>query len=365
VPASLRRGLPSTIAPDAGRSIALALGVERSHSVSKKGKGFERVVAEVVKAMDPWATVRQGEWVVGPDGRREMDVVVSGTADGQERTVLIECKDFHPRRTGPVGIGYVDALESKRHDVRVDVALMCSNAGFTKDAIRKAKRVGIGLISVMRKGDKRIRFLVPEELYTRRIKVENLTIGLCRGDSPIQLDEAPFEAILYEGNPIGNWVIRRVMLLLGANPIVKGSYTATHRLIMPLMLELPGGPVLVDKIDYHLRISGGWFAQQVTFDASAGLYDWLRRRVRLAPGPGQFHINNVDVNAGDPIKRPPDHILSETTDVCDGEITFRLLAVDGLDAREPVPEIDRFVRSKDLEIVMKDVPNDAYTSGRI
>jgi hypothetical protein len=330
--------------------------------VSKKGQGFERVVAEVVKAMDPRATVRQGEWVVGPDGRREMDVLVSGTADGQRRTVLIECKDFHPRRTGPVGIGYVDALESKRRDVRVDVALMCSNAGFTADAIRKAKRVGIGLIAVMRKGDKRIRFLVPEELYTRRIKVENLTIGLCRGDSPIQLDGAPFAAILYEGNPIGNWVIRRVMLLLGANPIVKGSYTATHRLTTPLMLEVQAGPVSVDEIAYHLRISGGWFAQKVTFDASAGLYDWLRRRVRLAPGPTQFHINNVDVNAGDPIGRPPDHVLSETTDVRDGEMTFRLLAVDGLEPREPVPEIDRFVRPEDLEIVMKNIPDDAYTS---
>jgi hypothetical protein len=68
------------------------------------------------------------------------------------------------------------------------------------------------------------------------------------------------------------------------------------------------------------------------------------------------------VNAGDPIGRPPDHVLSETTDVRDGEMTFRLLAVDGLEPREPVPEIDRFVRPEDLEIVLKNIPDDAYTS---
>ena len=186
-------------------------------------------------------------------------------------------------------------------------------------------------------------------------------MGSAGATGPVQLDVAPFEAILYEGNPIGNWVIRRVMLLLGANPIVKGSYIATHRLTTTLMLEVPAGPVSVDEIDYHLRISGGWFAQEVTFDASAGLYDWLRRRVRLALGPSQFHINNVDVNAGNLIERPPDHVLSETTDVHDGEITSTL-AVDGLEPREPVPEIDRFVRPEDLEIVMKDIPDDAYTS---
>lgn len=331
-------------------------------SVSKKGRPFERVVAEVIKVMDPKASVRQGEWVIGPDGRREMDVLITGTADGQERTVVIECKDFDPKRTGPVGIGYVDALESKRRDVNVHVALICSNAGFTADATRKARRVGIGLIGVMRKGDKRIRILVPEELYTRRIKVESLTIALRQAGSPVNMDGVPFDAILYERMPIGNWIRRRVMLLLGANPIVKGSYTATHQLTAPLLLQVPSGPVSVDRIDYHLRITGCWFAQQVTLDASAGVYDWLRRRVRLAPGPSQFHINNVDINAGEPIETPPDEELHQSPDLRHGEMALRLLAVDGLGAYEPAPELDRSIRADDLEVSIKGLPPDAYTS---
>jgi len=272
-----------------------------------------------------------------------MDVLITGTADGQERTVVIECKDFDPKRTGPVGIGYVDALESKRRDVNVHVALICSNAGFTADATRKARRVGIGLIGVMRKGDKRIRILVPEELYTRRIKVESLTIALRQAGSPVNMDGVPFDAILYERMPIGNWIRRRVMLLLG-------------------LLQVPSGPVSVDRIDYHLRITGCWFAQQVTLDASAGVYDWLRRRVRLAPGPSQFHINNVDINAGEPIETPPDEELHQSPDLRHGEMALRLLAVDGLGAYEPAPELDRSIRADDLEVSIKGLPPDAYTS---
>ena len=74
-----------------------------------------------------------------PDGRRDRDVVIEGTAEGKRRHVLIECKDFNPNSTGPVGIGYVDALESKHRDLGMDVSFICSNAGFTTCAIRKVK----------------------------------------------------------------------------------------------------------------------------------------------------------------------------------------------------------------------------------
>ena len=153
----------------------------------KKGRAFEHVVKDVLGALDPKARIRQGHWVAGPDGRRELDVLIEGTADGVPRRVLVECKDFNPKTTGPVGIGLIDAFESKRRDLDADVSLICSNAGFTSDAVRKAKRVGIGLIGVMREKDRRIRYQVHEEIYIRRVQVEALTIAL-RGNSPIALD---------------------------------------------------------------------------------------------------------------------------------------------------------------------------------
>jgi hypothetical protein len=197
---------------------------------TKSGRAFERAVRDVMRAMDPGATARQGEWVVGPDGRREVDVLVEGAADGDSRSVLIECKDFDPKKTGRVGIQYVDALDSKRRDLGNEVALICSNAGFTRDAKRKAKRVGIGLMGVMRKGDDRIRVFIEEDMYVRETKLHRLVIALSRDGSPIDLTGVRFEEVLFEGQPVGNWVIRRLMLLVGTNPIVKGSFKVTHPL---------------------------------------------------------------------------------------------------------------------------------------
>ncbi len=175
--------------------------------MGKLGRAFERVVKDVFSAMDQKSVVRHGQWVTGPDGRRELDVLVEGTVEGIPRRVLVECKDFNSRTTGPVGIGFIDALESKRRDLAADVSFICSNAGFTADAVRKAKRVGIGLIGVLRERDQRIRFQVKEEIYIRRVKVETLTISL-QTDPPATLDGVPFEAITLRGEPVGNWVLR-------------------------------------------------------------------------------------------------------------------------------------------------------------
>ena len=121
--------------------------------MAKRGRHYERVVSEVLKAFAPNAAASSGKWVQGPDGRRDLDVFIDGMSGGQRRRVLVECKDYNPNTTGPVGIAVIDALDSKRRDLNMDVAMVCSNAGYSGDAMRKAARVGIGLVSVMRKGD--------------------------------------------------------------------------------------------------------------------------------------------------------------------------------------------------------------------
>jgi len=313
-----------------------------------------------MQAMEPGAQVRRGQWVVGPDGRRELDVVVRGHTEGQRRSVLVECKDFDPGSTGPVGIGYVDALESKQRDLGIGFAMLCTNAGFTADAVRKAARVGIGLVGVMRKGDGRIRFAVTEDLYTRKVKVEELKISL-RGPSPIDLTNVRFEEVLSEGVPVGNWVTRRVMLFVGSNPIVSGSYTASHQFRRPVEFEIPSGPVVVENLGFQLRITGAWFEQQITIDATHGLYDWIRHRVRLAPGPGQLFLNGVNLDAGQQVDRPPERELAQR-DLRRGEVNIALMMLSGLDVREPSPNLGAQIEPDDLDVFLKDLTPEMYTS---
>ncbi len=327
----------------------------------KKGTPFEHVVAEVLRAMDPGATVQHGQWVQGPDGHRELDVHIIGTYQGQQRRVLIECKDFSPTSTGPVGIGHVDALESKTRDLGFHFAAVCSNAGFTEGAVRKASRVGIGLISVMKKGDERIRFAVSEEIYTRKIRVTDLKVTL-EGPAAISLEGVKVEDILFDGAPVGNWVTRRAGDIITFNPIVAGPYTARYPFTQPLEFALPSGAVAVSQLTFRMTITGGWFAHQVTLDATHGIYDWLRHRIRLAPGPSQFFIQGVDVNAGTPIEQPPTRELEQFLKITPGEVTIGLLLISGLEPREPVPDIDKYVRPDDLAPFIPNLPPESYTS---
>lgn len=297
--------------------------------MAKRGSAFERLVKDVLSTMDRNSVVRHGQWVQGPDGRRELDVLVEGRVEETIRRVLIECKDFNPKTTGPVGIGFIDALESKRRDLNIDVSFICSNAGFTADAIRKAKRVGIGLIGVMRAADRRLRYQVIEEIYTRRIRLETINIRL-RGEPLVSLDIVPAEAITFQG--------------------------------APAEFGSPAGPINVTGLDIRFRISDGWFTQHATLDATSAIYDWIRRRLLPTPGPGHFEWKGVDIYTGDPIDCPPQSALS--TDMQRGEMWMSLVLTEGLDLREPIPAMDDLFPSEDLDVKIPDLPPEAYKSSR-
>ena len=116
-----------------------ARGPRRRRKQLARGREFQELVAEVARAFDPNSRIEAGEWVRGPDGQLDMDVSIRGTVDGAPFLAVIECKDFNAATTGPVGRQWVDALDSKRLDLGADAALICSNAGFTRDALNKAR----------------------------------------------------------------------------------------------------------------------------------------------------------------------------------------------------------------------------------
>src|SRR5215472_9562570 len=136
------------------------------------GDAYQELVTAVMRALEPGAQVTAGEWIEGPDGERDMDVSIRGAADGSSVIVLLECKD-HRR---PIGIGLIDAFDSKRRDLEADRAIMYSNSGFTAQAEAKASRVGIDLAAAMAEGDPRVRIRVYREIRARRLSVERWTL---------------------------------------------------------------------------------------------------------------------------------------------------------------------------------------------
>jgi Restriction endonuclease len=258
------------------KELRLVMGTKLSRpyipaSRGHRGRPYQRLVADVARAFDPGATVSEGEWVRGPDGRLDMDVSVRGTIEGREALVVIECKDFDPRSTGPVGRGYVDALDSKRHDLNADFTIICSNSGFTEDAPRKAKRKGIGIISVLRTSDHPVKAVIEEQMYLRRVKFPGWSFSYHGIDGTIKT--FGLHQLRFMGCSVDTWLQQRAALIASANPTIVDRLRAIFNFRYPLTFQVGSPDVVLSAITVVFSYDTQWLTQTVQLDASLGLYD--------------------------------------------------------------------------------------------
>ncbi|MES2906703.1 MAG: restriction endonuclease [Pseudomonadota bacterium] len=331
--------------------------------MTKLGKQFELVVADIIKEFDPDVLVRQGEWIQGPDGKRELDVYIEGSVNSIKRRVQIECRDYDPQ-TRPIGISHIDALDSKHRDLQIDVSFLCSNAGFTKDAKTKAHRLGIKLVGALRTDDPRIRYRVFDKLYIRRVNIvpQSLNIKIdFLTDLPPQ-GNMRVEEIMFEGRPIYNWLLNRIAIFLGANPVVKGSHSLCFRFKQPAMFVLPSGYWLAKSMRVEFSLDGSWIEQEIEIDAESGLYDWIHQAVQLSPNSTSVIYKNIEIGSGgNSVSCPPNFDWKKLILDCAG-MSIWAADIGGLSQPTNIPNMDRLIVDKDLEMFRKNIPKQAYYS---
>ena len=108
---------------------------------------FERLTAEIFSLLrnnHSYETVEHDVQLEGQDGLRQIDVLIRGKVGPIDILTIVECKDHNKN----ICVTHVDALDSKMQDVNAQQAVLVSRKGFSKTAIRKAKRVGIALSTV-------------------------------------------------------------------------------------------------------------------------------------------------------------------------------------------------------------------------
>ncbi|TIV22900.1 MAG: hypothetical protein E5V74_04245 [Mesorhizobium sp.] len=332
--------------------------------MTKLGRPYEQVVGDVVKQFDPSAEVKVGEWVEGPDGLREIDVLITGTVNGATRQVLIECKDYDSRKRR-IGIGVVDATDSKRRDLGVDVTLLCSNAGFSKDAMRKARRVGIGLIGVLKEADPRIRYKVFDEIYIRRVNLSfnaDIDIKVVPGGVAPRDD---VEAIMFEGASVFAWLQHRTVLFITHNRVVKGAHRLRFRFRPAVLIHHKSSSAFMTEIAVRFTLTGQWIAQLIEIDATSGLYDWLRQRVRLAPSPGETKLTYKDVkwgSGGTVIEIHPNLDSLSPSPVKENEVHMEILDLGGFVVPTEYAQLDPHVVAEDADPVRPGLPSDSFQS---
>ncbi len=316
---------------------------------------YRELVVQVIHAFEPHASISVAGAVLGPDGARTVDIQVWPVSGGVRGPTVIDVIDRPDAK--PVGIDAIDIADSKRRDVRAKAMLLCSNTGFDALAIQKAKRANIGLISVLKHGDKRIRGRIVEEIYLRRVNVSPFTVDY-EGASTDDLETlrqymTATHNVTYMGGSVASWLQQRALMIISNNPEVEQPLIARFDLKKPTEFLVQGHQVNLRalSIRFHPRVQ--WLSQIVTLDAKNGIYDYVRGRVRLAAGSNSYVIEGVNFDTAKPMASPPP-VSGIGVGLHPGEVDITLLMIEGLDLPQgtQIPKLEELVKPDDLSMTI-------------
>lgn len=110
----------------------------------KQGTEFELLTTDLFSQLSKdreFESVQHDVMLDGLDGKRQIDVLLTGKVGPFEVKTIIECKDYSKN----LNIMEIDALHSKMLDVKAQKAVLVARKGFSRKAVIKAKRLGISL----------------------------------------------------------------------------------------------------------------------------------------------------------------------------------------------------------------------------
>lgn len=111
----------------------------------KRGTEFEQLAKDLFELLsinDKYTTVEGPKvFLDGKDGKREFDVVIRAVVADLNILTVVECRDWNKK----IDMTHLDGFVSKMADVNANKGVIVSRKGFSKNAIKKAKRLGIVL----------------------------------------------------------------------------------------------------------------------------------------------------------------------------------------------------------------------------
>lgn len=122
---------------------------KRKRDGLKGGEYFQRLVKDIETALNnvDGATVASPAYLEDrlTGTTREHDILITYHHPLRTTLTAIECKDWKQK----VGLEVVEAFDTKCHSTGIDVRVIASRSGFTKNAITKARALGIRTITAL------------------------------------------------------------------------------------------------------------------------------------------------------------------------------------------------------------------------
>lgn len=173
----------------------------------KHWETFEQAVASIQRLFSPSADVRHNERIRDSGGRlRQFDVVIRGEVWGQAILGVMECRD----KGRPIDIGQIDGFIAKASSVNAHLKAMVSRAGFTKDAIARAKEHNIGTFSLMTAQNAHINLQCQCQCYVNiyhwsDFQIELFTKRKIKLPTPLDVDN-----LTYRGANVAKWFLKQL-----------------------------------------------------------------------------------------------------------------------------------------------------------
>ncbi len=155
------------------------------------GKDFELLTFELYSgftAKDPSISVEHDVQLAGPDGPRQIDILIRSTVAGHDLLTIIECRDYKKA----LDVTAVDGLHSKLMDVGASKGVLVARQGFSSTARQKAKRLNIDLMLVAQGAEelKRLATRIPVVVVELTVSVDpTISIQVRGGPFTLYIDK--------------------------------------------------------------------------------------------------------------------------------------------------------------------------------
>lgn len=108
---------------------------------TKRWQGFEELAHRILSEMAPFANVTLDDRIVGSDSGtyRQIDVSLKWTFEGRQLLTIVQAKDWKTK----ADVKVVDAFRSVILDVGATQGILICSAGFSRNALQYARKVGI------------------------------------------------------------------------------------------------------------------------------------------------------------------------------------------------------------------------------
>lgn len=334
----------------------------------KKGEAFQDLVGEVVSSFEPDAKVEVGEWVLGPDGRRELDVTVRKQVGSREVLLLIECKDYtYSRRSRPVGIGDIDAFESKRRDLGANFAVMASNSGFAQPALNKAARTGIGAITVLREGDPRGKVRITHNMYHRNFTCNYpITFEYIDEHGVLLTGNWEFGDAKIDGESIDQWLMLQSVFFQVTHPWNTRRIRADFSFRDPVAVTISDKAARLRSVAISFTWDTEWRQEAVEIGVSTGVVDYLAGLIVIPGGEHQITFKNIDFD-NSPVCEPPARDAYRLQAPLKGQVGAQFCRAKNV-GEIGVPSnsaISKLVIPEDLASVLEPMPDDPLLGEQI